>query len=76
MEKPIDISTERKPMTQEYYAGIKGGRCPACRSAETEGHSIEIDGGCALQEMTCLACNATWNATYRLRGYKNLKERG
>jgi len=57
------------PLTQEavnkYIAG-GGGCCPFCGANSIEGGHIEIEGNCAYQEVSCLACDATWTDSYHL----------
>lgn len=43
------------------------GRCPVCGFDQTEGKSVDIDGGTATQECYCLKCDAKWYNTYTLR---------
>ena len=48
-------------------------RCPACGSWEIEGDSISIEDGLALQDVSCLRCNAIWRDVYVLAGFDQLE---
>ena len=45
---------------------MKNGICPECSSEEIEGDSVEIEDGEAIQEVTCIHCNAIWYDVYKL----------
>lgn len=59
-------------LTSEQYQKKGGTECPVCGSTDIEGDSIEVDTGCAHQEVRCLECSACWFDTYRLEGYAEL----
>ena len=46
--------------------------CPACGSWEIEGDSVSIEDGLALQDVSCLSCNAAWRDVYVLSGFDQL----
>ena len=46
--------------------------CPACGDWQTEGGSVSIEEGLALQQVSCLNCNATWRDVYVLSGFDDL----
>ena len=46
-------------MSQKEYIEKKGVKCPFCGGGDIEGHKVEIDGGGAHQEVTCLDCKPT-----------------
>jgi|TARA_R100001086_G_scaffold112979_1_gene57622 formate dehydrogenase maturation protein FdhE len=62
--------------TPEEYAELHPGECPVCGSSEIEGHSIDIEGQSAFQEVTCLSCPAGWQDVYRLECYSELEMDG
>jgi hypothetical protein len=47
-------------------------RCPVCGDWQTEGGSVSIEDGLALQQVSCLNCNATWRDVYVLSGFDPL----
>ena len=60
---------ERRPMTKpdkDRYIADGGVNCPYCQSADIAGESIEIDGKCAYQDISCLACGKKWRDLYGL----------
>ena len=61
-----------EPLTQEVYAALLGNVCPFCQSPSITGHSIEVDGAEAKQEVTCLDCGSAWLDVYELKGYEVL----
>lgn len=57
----------RASRTGHYY-------CPVCYSDEIEGHSLDFEPREIIQEMTCLACHADWDAHYAYTGYSALDD--
>lgn len=47
------------------YIARASGECPYCHSEDITGHSIEVDGSGASQEITCV-CGRSWYDIYRL----------
>jgi hypothetical protein len=54
---------------QRRYLECRGLRCPFCGDEDLEGGPVEIDGGGASQEMSCLACDRQWYDVYTLTGF-------
>jgi hypothetical protein len=50
----------------EKYVEQGGTRCPSCACDELEGGPVSTGNGRATQEMSCLACDATWEDVYVL----------
>ncbi|MDH3599018.1 MAG: hypothetical protein OEU26_05190 [Candidatus Tectomicrobia bacterium] len=46
--------------------------CPACGGWEIQGDRISIEDGLALQDVSCLNCNAAWRDVYVLSGFVQL----
>jgi hypothetical protein len=46
--------------------------CPACGGWEIEGDHVSIEDGLALQDVSCLNCNAAWRDVYVLSGFDPL----
>jgi hypothetical protein len=46
--------------------------CPTCGGWEIEGDSVSIEDGLALQDVSCLNCNAAWRDVYVLSGFDQL----
>jgi hypothetical protein len=46
--------------------------CPTCGGWEIEGESVSIEDGLALQDVSCLNCNAAWRDVYVLSGFDQL----
>jgi transcription elongation factor Elf1 len=42
------------------------GKCPNCGSTNISGDSIDVDGDCCWQNVTCGECEKTWQDVYRL----------
>lgn len=61
-----------EPLTQEVYVARLGNVCPFCQSPSITGHSIEVDGAEAKQEVTCHDCGSAWLDVYELKGYEVL----
>lgn len=59
-----------EPLTQEAYVARLGNVCPFCQSPAITGHSIEVDGAEARQEVTCYDCDSGWFDVYELKGYE------
>ncbi|MFA5401343.1 MAG: hypothetical protein WC359_12920 [Dehalococcoidia bacterium] len=51
---------------RKEYISSGWGKCPFCKSKDTEGYSIDIDGNHAHQECNCLTCNSLWVDIYTL----------
>ena len=58
------LTPERTAELEYIKAG--GLHCPYCRTDEIEGYSIDIGGGEAWQEVSCLRCHASWKDVYTL----------
>ena len=54
--------------TQKEYLRDAGG-CPRCDSGDLKGHSVEVEGDMAFQDITCLACGFVYYDKYVLEGY-------
>jgi hypothetical protein len=65
---------KRKWLTDKQYVKKNGGVCPHCGEDQIEGESVEIDGGEATQDVSCLGCGATWTDLYKLVGYIGQRE--
>jgi hypothetical protein len=63
------------PLAAEYVAR-GGGFCPACRSDQIEGGSVNFDGTRCEQRMTCFACSAVWFDSYTLASVQPREESG
>ena len=50
------------------YVRFGGTHCLYCRENDIEGGPVDIDGGCASQEMNCLKCGRYWHDLYSLSG--------
>ena len=70
--KGKDESTA-EPMTNKEYVEEEGAKCPACRSNQIEGDSIDIEGKNAYQSCGCNECGAAWIIEYALTGYAELE---
>lgn len=55
------------------YVNNCGAYCPACRTTQITGGTIDIDGTEAFQEVSCNNCGASWNDLYRLVGFDDLE---
>ena len=56
-------------LTKEQVAAYVDGDglvCPFCGGAIGDGGSVDIEPGCAFQEMTCADCGETWTDVYWL----------
>ena len=51
---------------KKKYLKADGTCCPYCGSKQIEGQSVEIDGGGASQEVSCLKCGEQWVDCYEL----------
>ena len=51
---------------KEAYMESNGLVCPFCRAGSIQGGFVEIETGKALQEMSCLECEKTWQDVYKL----------
>ena len=72
---PEDVVAQlNEDITQQSYLEGGGDHCPACKSDEIEGGSVQVDTGSAWQSMNCNSCEATWNAVYNLVSYSELKK--
>lgn len=60
--------------SSEEYAASGFGHCPVCGSDEIQGGPVDVDGNQATQEVSCDACNSTWDDVYTLTGYRNLDD--
>ena len=68
-----EIVTEHQA-AQNKYVEQGGLRCPKCDSVELEADTLEQDGSCAWQNITCHSCGASWTDEYQLAGYGNFNE--
>lgn len=62
------VTAERTPQ----YISSSGTQCPSCQNQGVAGHSVEIDGGQALQDCNCTVCDASWTDYYVLKGFSEL----
>ena len=51
---------------QQSFLDGQGERCPWCESHEIEGGPVEVLPSMALQEVSCINCDASWKAEYHL----------
>lgn len=58
-----DMLTEEEKI--DYIEGGYG-ECPYCGSTDIVGHSVEISGNSAYQDVTCSDCNRKWCDSYVL----------
>ena len=42
------------------------GECPKCGSMDIGGDSIEVDGNCCWQTVSCSKCGTNWHDVYTL----------
>lgn len=61
------------PMTDGEYILHGGTHCPFCDSEDIEGGPVEVDAGCATQEIDCHTCGKSWNDQYKLVGYAEVE---
>jgi hypothetical protein len=57
---------ELTPEAKERYLKRSGDHCPYCSAQDIEGGPIEVDGGCAWQEIQCHVCRMMWHDVYQL----------
>ena len=64
-----------KPVSQKQY--LKDEHCPMCGGSEVEGGPINVEGGNAFQDISCMyeSCGADWTDEYKLVRYDNLTDR-
>lgn len=60
-------------LTDKQYVAVDGRQCPNCHKEALYGGAVEIDGGAAQQEVSCLTCGAMWLDQYKLTGYVDLE---
>lgn len=48
------------------------GACHICGGNQLDGGSVEIDGESAIQPITCLNCEATWDEVYQASSRENV----
>lgn len=48
------------------YVETGGQYCPYCNGKQIEGGSVDIQDAGAVQEVSCLECEATWEDFYKL----------
>ncbi len=53
-------------MRNEEYLKSGGVNCPYCNNSAIEGGTVDIQGGSALQTVSCLKCEAEWQDKYVL----------
>jgi hypothetical protein len=53
-----------QPMLASEHAPIWWAECPACGTVMVEGESVSIEGPNAIQQVSCLACDAHWTEVY------------
>ena len=53
------------------YLRSGGTKCPICGCESLDGGSIDIDAGCAYQNITCTDCGSEWTDEYELTGLSN-----
>ena len=71
--KPSDVPcTTADPFAA--YIESNGIRCPYCLGESIEGGQVDIEGGSASQEMTCLSCDRSWIDSYTLTDVVALQE--
>ena len=54
------------PEREAAYIAGGGVRCPFCGSDDISGGPVEVEAGCAWQNVDCLACDEQWQDLYRL----------
>ena len=63
-------------MTSKEYTEKRGTHCPGCGSTVAiEAGRIDIDGGYASQEVSCMNCRLIWLDEYRLTGFEVIEVR-
>lgn len=67
------MPAKTKPMAPKLYTAAAGHVCPACRGENISAGSFDAEGSHAWCEVTCESCGATWNDTYKLTGYVDLR---
>lgn len=50
-------------------------QCLNCGSDDIEGDFVEVDGGGASQDITCLKCYSSWTDVYILTDVENIRIR-
>lgn len=60
-------------LSEAEYVEKLGAICPLCEADEISAGPVEIEGSCAIQEVSCLACGGNWNDVYALVGYSELR---
>jgi hypothetical protein len=73
---PGPLSRHLSEEAARAYVASGGARCPYCGDDGISGGPVEIDGGCAWQEVDCPACGATWHDVYTLAAVDVLDDRG
>uniref|UniRef100_A0A6M3L594 Uncharacterized protein n=1 Tax=viral metagenome TaxID=1070528 RepID=A0A6M3L594_9ZZZZ len=55
-------------LMEARYLELSGLHCPKCGATNISGGSVDIQGGGAIQQVTCEACDASWHDCYTLTG--------
>ena len=64
----------KEPLSQEQYLYQLGQHCPNCISNNINKHqAVILDFNLVYQACNCNKCDATWNDTYKLINYSELK---
>lgn len=66
--------SQKPKLSSDEYVSKLGAQCPFCGGESIVGGEINIDAGCASQEVSCHDCYATWQDVYNLVGYDNAKQ--
>ena len=59
-----DMDDKEEKMVNYLKQG--GSRCPFCGEGQIEGAGVEIDGGVAVQRVSCTECDGEWVDYYTL----------
>jgi len=69
--RPLCQNLGKEPQSMRRladYVRFGGTHCLYCRANDIEGGPVDIEGGCASQEMNCLKCGSSWHDVYSLSG--------
>jgi hypothetical protein len=65
------MATEQKIAEYIENGGVC---CPECGETDIEGGSVDVQQGCAFQEIDCNVCGASWVDRYQLVAIMDLKQ--
>ena len=62
MIKTVQWTAHKK----KAYLAHHGAKCPDCLSTNITAERLDVDGGTAMGDVTCLECKVTWQDVYKL----------